>query len=289
MQINWYAHGARYYDPQLAVWHTMDPLAERNSSYGPYHYVLNNPINFIDPNGMTERPGPSAEERAQIRGGINPGPGYGLHSGYNRNPTSYYTSGSEGSGYIVGSHFDATTGNTYDVYQNPFTGEQYYNIEYETAWYKVTTQPDGKKEYEFMYATPDGSKRVPYDTNSHGSDDNHRIFDISSSDTEALTGIYVGLTAVSAAALGNVPIIFAVSEVVGGAITTALAYDAFLDYSEIEDPLPSDKAQLGLNMANFGLSYFFNGWGIPSAILGLMDQRGYFDKFYKRFNKEEKK
>ena len=46
--LNWYHYGARYYDPALGRWHTMDPVDEFLS---PYLYVGNNPVNFIDPDG----------------------------------------------------------------------------------------------------------------------------------------------------------------------------------------------------------------------------------------------
>lgn len=47
--LNWYHYGVRYYDPQLGRWHTMDPVDE---FYSPYVYVGNNPVRFIDPDGM---------------------------------------------------------------------------------------------------------------------------------------------------------------------------------------------------------------------------------------------
>jgi RHS repeat-associated protein len=51
--LGWYDYGARLYDPELGRWHTIDPLAENYSSTSPYAYVLNSPVNAIDPNGMS--------------------------------------------------------------------------------------------------------------------------------------------------------------------------------------------------------------------------------------------
>jgi len=47
-----YDYGTRYYDPKISVWMSVNPLAEKGYYSSPYSYVGNNPIIYIDPNGM---------------------------------------------------------------------------------------------------------------------------------------------------------------------------------------------------------------------------------------------
>lgn len=51
MGINLYDYGARFYDPAICRFTTVDPLAYKNSSSTPYGYCMNSPIRFIDPMG----------------------------------------------------------------------------------------------------------------------------------------------------------------------------------------------------------------------------------------------
>jgi RHS repeat-associated protein len=53
-ESNLHYYAARFYDPSLGLFLSVDPLSHKAPSFNQFHYTKNNPINRIDPDGRED-------------------------------------------------------------------------------------------------------------------------------------------------------------------------------------------------------------------------------------------
>ena len=50
-ESGYYYFGARYFMPNLSIWNSVDPMADKYPSLSPYNYCAWNPMKMVDPDG----------------------------------------------------------------------------------------------------------------------------------------------------------------------------------------------------------------------------------------------
>ena len=68
-----YYYGARYYDPWICRFVSVDPMKDETPNWTPYRYAFNNPLRFFDPDGRTEQERNMAVAEARKRIGTKYG------------------------------------------------------------------------------------------------------------------------------------------------------------------------------------------------------------------------
>ena len=51
-ETGYYYFGARYYNSDLSLWLSVDPMSDKYPSLSPYNYCAWNPMKLVDPDGM---------------------------------------------------------------------------------------------------------------------------------------------------------------------------------------------------------------------------------------------
>ncbi|GEM_PF-3062926 len=250
--------GARYYDPNVSVWLSVDPMAGKYPGASPYSYAANSPLRFIDPLGL------ESEEF-----------GSGIRSFF-RKPQSFVT----GDGWKDPGPKKNPDPGPYK--QHVYGDGRLSGIPVKTVMKKYVVH-DQQNDHTSI------QKEVP-NNNSKPRSLGDRIF-------TALQYIGFGATGIQRGQLPALKEIDALgpeftkkvsnlskgcSRVAQGT-SVASGLISVIDYGMKEDPTWGDKAKLGVGLTSSTLTYIPTTSFIGTAI-GITDALGGFNSWYGQWN-----
>ncbi len=163
VNLDLYDFQTRFYDPQIARWHVIDPLASEAPSWSPYNALWNNPILNVDLNGAWANPVFGSD--GTFRG--NTIEGYtGAVIIYNGDKDFTKMSAND---LLYNENFDISTqkgeANTYDRVRSELTGDAKSKI-----WTNIASELEGEQIYDEKFSLSSLSNgKISYSSTDPGS------------------------------------------------------------------------------------------------------------------------